>query len=100
MEDTADVDYGHAKIDDKELNNKSIGDYHDSYVQSDTLLLTDVFENFRNKCIEIYELALAHFFIWTCITMARILNKTGIRFELLKDVDMLLIGMFVSRKRN
>ena len=29
---------------------------HDLYIQSDTLLLADVFENFRNKCIEIYEL--------------------------------------------
>ena len=33
-----------------------IGEYHDLYVQSDTLLLADVFENFRNKCLEIYEL--------------------------------------------
>ena len=31
-----------------------IGDYHDLYVQSDALLLADVFENFRNKCIEIH----------------------------------------------
>ena len=32
------------------------GDYHDLYVQSDTLLLADVFENFRNTCINVYEL--------------------------------------------
>ena len=31
-------------------------EYHDLYVQRDTLLLADVFENFRNKCIEIYEI--------------------------------------------
>ena len=37
----------------KTLNNKNIGYYHDLLVQSDTLLLSDVFENFRNKCIEI-----------------------------------------------
>ena len=35
---------------------KNLGYYHDLYVQSDTLLLLDGFENFRNKCIEIYEL--------------------------------------------
>ena len=35
---------------------KNLGYYHDLYVQSDTLLLLDAFENFRNKCIEIYEL--------------------------------------------
>ena len=40
----------------KILNNKNLGDYHDLYVQSDTFLLADVFENFTNKCIEIYEL--------------------------------------------
>ena len=37
------------------------GEYHDLYVQCDTLLLADVFENFRDKCIEIYKLDLAHF---------------------------------------
>ena len=36
------------------FNLKNLGDYHDLYVQSDTLLLADVFENFRRKCIEIY----------------------------------------------
>ena len=40
---------------------KILGDYHDLCVQSDTLLLADIFENFRNKCIEIYELDRAHF---------------------------------------
>ena len=35
-----------------ELKLKSLGDYHDLYVQSDTLLVPDIFENFRNKCIE------------------------------------------------
>ena len=40
---------------------KSLGEYHDLYVQSDTLLLADVFENFRNKCIEINELDPANF---------------------------------------
>ena len=40
---------------------KILGDYHDLCVQSDTLLLADIFENFRNKCIEIYKLDRAHF---------------------------------------
>ena len=40
---------------------KNIGEYHDLYVQCDTLLLADVFENFRHKCFEIYKLDTAHF---------------------------------------
>ena len=61
MENITDVDYRHAKRVFKNLNNKNLSDYHDLYVQGDTLLLADVFENFRNKCIEIYELDPAHF---------------------------------------
>ena len=42
-----------------EIKNRS--GYHDLYVQRDTLLLAEVFENFRDKCIEIYGLDSAHF---------------------------------------
>ena len=37
-----------------------MGDYHDLYVQSDSLLLADVFENFKNTFIKVYELDPAH----------------------------------------
>ena len=60
MENITDVEYRHAKRVFKHLNNKNLGDYHDLYVQSDTLLFGDVFENFRNKCIEVYKLDPAH----------------------------------------
>ena len=56
MEDIRDVDYRHAKRVLKYFNNENLGDYHDLHVQSDTLLLADVFDSFRNKCIEIFEL--------------------------------------------
>ena len=45
---------------DTEITN--LGEYYDLYVQSDTLLLVDVFENFRNMCLEIYELEIYKFF--------------------------------------
>ena len=56
MEDIADVDYRHGKTVFECLINKNLGDY-----QSDTLLLAEVFENFRNMCIKVYELDPAHF---------------------------------------
>ena len=61
LADITDKDYAHAQKVFKELNLKNLGDYHDLHVQSDTLLLADVFDNFRNKCTEIYELDPAHF---------------------------------------
>ena len=45
----------------KRFKPKNLGEYRDLYVQSDTLLLVDVFKKFRNKCLEVYELDLAHF---------------------------------------
>ena len=61
MEDITDVDYRHGKTVFEYLTNVNLDDYHDLYVQSDTLLLADVFENFRNMCIKVYELDPAHF---------------------------------------
>ena len=46
----------------KILKLKNLGEYHDLYVQSHISLLTDVFENFRNMCLEIYERDPARFF--------------------------------------
>ena len=59
LKDITDKYYTHAQKIFEEFKLKN--HHHDLYVQSDTLLLADVFENFRNKCIEIYELDRAHF---------------------------------------
>ena len=56
-----DKDYAHAQKVFEEFNLKNLSDYHDLYVQTDTLSLADVFENFGNNCIELYELDPAHF---------------------------------------
>ena len=71
------------------LNN--LGDYHDIYVQSDTLLLADVFENFRKACVETYELDPAHFISLPGLAWQACLKKTGVELELLTDYDMLLM---------
>ena len=73
------------------LINKNLGDYHDLYVPSDTLLLADVFENFRNMCIKVHELDPAHFLSAPGLAWQASLKKTNVKLELLADVDMLLM---------
>ena len=68
-----------------------MGDYHDLYVQSDTLLLADVFENFRKACIKTYELHPAHFISLPGFAWQACLKKTGVELELLTDYDMMLM---------
>ena len=51
----------HAKRVCKDFEMNNLGEYYDFYVQSDMLLLADVFENFRNMCLEIYEVNPARF---------------------------------------
>ena len=58
MENIDDIDYRHGNNVFKRFKLKNLGEYH---VQNDTLLLADVFENFRNTCIKLYELDPAHF---------------------------------------
>ena len=91
MEDITDVDHTHGKRVFENLINKNLGDYHDLYVQSDTLLLADVFEKFRNMCIKVYELDPAHFLSTPGLAWQPCLKKTEVKLELLTDVDMLLI---------
>ena len=51
LEDITDKDYEHAQNVFKELKLKNVSNYHDLYVQSNALLLADVFENFRSKSV-------------------------------------------------
>ena len=82
MEGILIVAYRHANRVYKEFIINNLGDYHDLYVQSDTLLLGDVFENFTNKCIEIYELDPAHFLSAPGLAWQPCLKKTEIKLEL------------------
>ena len=65
------------------------------YVQSDTLLLADVFENFRDKCIDIYKFDPAHFLSAPGLAWQACLKKTEIRLELLTDIDRELEAEYV-----
>ena len=90
LEDISDKDYEHALKVFKEYC-KNMGDYHDLYVQTDTLLLADVFENFRNKCLEIYDLDPSYFYSAPGLAWQACLKKTNVKLELLTDINMLLM---------
>ena len=52
LENITEVDFIHTNNVFKTFELNILGDYHDLYVRSDTLLLADVFENFRKACIK------------------------------------------------
>ena len=91
MEDISDIDYRHANNMFKVFKLENLGDYHDLYVQSDTLLLVDVFNNFRNMCLKEYELDPAHFLSLYGLAWQACLKKTNVELELLTDYDMVLM---------
>ena len=91
MEDISDIDYRHANNMFKVFKLENLGDYHDLYVQSDTLLSVDVFNNFRDMCLKEYELDPAHFLSLSGLAWQACLKKTNTELELLIDYDMLLM---------
>ena len=90
LEGITDKDYSHAQKVFEEFCT-DIGDYHDLYVQCDTLLLADVFEKFRDTCIEIYGLDPSHFLSAPGLAWQACLKKANVNLELLTDVHMLLM---------
>ena len=91
MEYISDIDYRHANNLFKVFKLEKLGDYHDLDVQSDTLLLADVFNNFRDMCLKEYELDPTHFLSLPGLAWQACLKKTNIELELLTDYDMLLM---------
>ena len=91
MENISEIDYAHANKVFKKFNINNLGEYHDLYVRSDTLLLADIFENFRQSCLKNYELDPAHFVSLPGLAWQACLKKANVELELLTDYDMLLM---------
>ena len=90
-EGISDEDYEHVKKVWKVFGMKTLQDYHDLYNVTDVLLLADVFENFRNVCMENYKLDPAHYFTAPGLAWDACLKITDVKLELLSDIDMLLM---------
>ena len=91
LEDISDKDYLHAQKVWDVFEIRNLGEYHDLYVQTDTSLLPDVYENFRNMCLEKYQLDSAYFVSAPGLAWQACLKKTGVKLELITDYDMLLM---------
>ena len=85
MEDITDGDFTHEKRVCK------IEEYHYFYVQSNTILLADVFENCRNMCFKIYRLDPANIFSVPGLAWQAALKKAKVKLDLLTNIDMLLM---------
>ena len=85
----SDEEYEHAKRVWNETGIENMGDYHDLYLKSDVLLLADVFEEFRNVCLQNYDLDRAWYYTAPGLAWDAALKVSQVGLELLTDVDML-----------
>lgn len=83
----SDNDYHRAQEVFNRMEMSSLREYHDFYLRCDVLLLADVFETFRDMCKKNYDLDPAHFYTAPGLSWQAALKMTGVRLELLTDID-------------
>ena len=84
-------DYNHAKKLWDMFKIKTLGDYHDLYVQADTAQLSDVFQSFRSLCLNEYQLDPAYFVSTRSLAFEAMLKIRNAKIELFTDINMLLV---------
>ena len=84
----SDQDYERAKTVWSNFDIRDLGEYHDLYSAIDVLLLTDVFENFRDMCLDYYGLDPAHYYTLPNFAGDAMLLMTGVELDQIHDLDM------------
>ena len=87
MEDITDTDYMHVKRVRKDFEVKNLGECHDFYLKSDTLLLAHVFKNFRKRCLKIYHSGPVKLLSDPGLSWQMALKNTEVKLELLIDIN-------------
>ena len=82
-----DKDYQRVQLMWKLFNCRTLKDYHDIYLKIDVILLADVFEKFRQMCINTYKLDPTHYFSAPGLAFDAALKMSGIKLELFTDID-------------
>ena len=102
----SDEDYEHAKKVWEAFECENLGDYHDLYLITDTLLFADVFQNFRKTCMKNYGLDPEHYYTSPGLSWDALLKHTKIKLELPTDYNMYLFiekgmrgGIFTEMQR-
>ena len=90
-ENISQEDYDHVQNVWSHFKCETMRDYHDLYLKSDVFLLADVFENFRDLCLENYKLDPAYYYTAPGLFYDACLKKTKINLELLTDPTMHLM---------
>ena len=84
-------DYKHAKKMQEHFKIKTLGEYHDSYVQADIAQLSDVFESFRSLCLKGCQLDPAYFVSTPSLALEAMLKITNVKIEIFTDINMVLM---------
>ena len=82
-----DDEYDHANKVWNTFMIKTMGEYHDLYLVSDVLLLTDVFENFRKTCMQYYKLDPCHYFTSLGLSWDAMLKMTNIKLDMFQFIE-------------
>ena len=82
-----DDEYAHAQNVWQKFEDENLKQYHDLYLMTDTLLLADVFEQFRDMCLNNYELDPVHSYTTPGLTWKATLKMTKVKLDLLTDID-------------